>query len=131
MVPSRTRERGEGRIGCFLTLLVLAVGVAVALKVVPVYFSNSNLMDTAEEVAGQAALYPVPALADKLRAKAAELGIPEAGADGAISISTTGGKSAGTCTVVFDYTRTVDLYGFYSVNVATHKVVARPYLDAR
>jgi hypothetical protein len=131
MAPSRTSERGEGRIGCILTLLVLALAIAVGLKVVPVYYSNSSLVESAEDVAGQAGLYPVPALTAKLRDKAAELGIPEAAAEGATTVSTAGSKSLGTCTITFDYNRVVDLYGFYSLTIATHKVVTRTYMDAR
>ena len=131
MAQSRIAERGEGRIGCFLTLVALAVAVAVGLKVVPVYYSNSSLVETAEETAAQAGVATAPALAARMRAKAMELDIPEAAADGAVTITTTGSKSLGTCTIVFDYTRVVDLYGFYSVNIATHKVVTRPFMDAR
>jgi hypothetical protein len=111
--------------------LVLALAIAVGLKVVPVYYSNSSLVESAEDVAGQAGLYPVPALTAKLRDKAAELGIPEAAAEGATTVSTAGSKSLGTCTIVFDYNRVVDLYGFYSLTIATHKVVTRTYMDAR
>ena len=131
MAPSRTSERGEGRIGCILTFLVLALAIAVGLKVVPVYYGNSSLASTAEEVAAQAGLFGVPALQAQMRAKAGELGIPEAAADGAITITTKGDSKLGTCTIAFDYTRVVDLYGFYSVNIETHKVVTRPYMDAR
>jgi len=124
-------ERGEGKIGCMLTLLVLIMAVAAALKLVPVFYSNSSLADAAGDIAGEAGLYPVPALVVKLRSKAAELNIPEALEDGAMTVATTGSKSAGTCTVTFNYTRAVDFYSFYSLNIETHKVVTRPYMDAR
>jgi hypothetical protein len=131
MGASRSKERGEGRIGCFVSFLALALLVAVALKLVPVYYSNSGLVDSAEELAGQAALLTLPAMEAKLRAKAGELDIPEAMADGAIAISTTGDKFNGICTIVFDYSRPVDLYGAYTLTIATHKVVTRPYVDSR
>lgn len=131
MTASRTSERGEGKIGCILTLLILAGAVAVGLKVVPVYYTNSSLADSAEEVAAQAGLYTKAALEAKLRDKAVELNIPEAAADGAMTVSTAGTKNLGTCTIAFDYTRTVDLYGFYRFDIATHKVVKRTYMDAR
>ena len=131
MAPSRTSERGEGRVGCFLSLIALLVAVAVGVKVVPVYYSNSNLVETAEDLAGQAALFPVPALVEKLRAKAAELGIPEAGAEGAMTVSVSGEKSSGTCTIKLNYTRVVDLYGVYSFPVETHSSITRQYMDAR
>ena len=124
-------ERGEGRIGCIISLLGLILACAVGVKLVPVYYSNSNLLEAAEEVAGEAALYPVPALETRLRAKAMELDIPEAMAEGAISISSSGGKSSGTCTVMITYTRAVDFYGVYSMAIATRKVVTRPYMDSR
>jgi hypothetical protein len=131
MGSSRSSQRGEGKIGCILTLLVFVAAVAVALKLVPVYYANSNLSDYAGEVAGEAGLYPVPELEAKMRAKAGDLGIPEALADGAISITTRGTRSNGICSVTIDYSRTVDLYGAYPLVIATRKVVTRPYMDAR
>jgi hypothetical protein len=130
MGSSRSGQRGEGKVGCMLTLLVFLLVVAVGVKLVPVLYSNSNLADAAGDLAGQAALYPVPVLESRARAKAMELGIPEAAADGAIVISVSGGRS-GTCTVTFDYARTVDFYGLYSLNIATRKTIILPYMDAR
>jgi hypothetical protein len=131
MGSSQSSQRGEGKIGCILTLLVFVAAVAVGLKVVPVYYANSNLQEYAADVAGEAGLYGLPELQAKMRAKAGELGIPEAVADGAIVITTTGSRSNGICTITIDYSRTVDLYGAYPLVVATRKVVTRPYMDAR
>jgi hypothetical protein len=131
MVPSNDSERGEGKIGCILSLLALVLVVAVGVKLAPVFYGNSNLTEAAGEVAGEAALYPIPSLESKLRAKAVELDIPEAVADGAIAITTSGGKATGTCTVMINYTRAVDFYGFYSLAITTRKVVTRPYMDSR
>jgi len=127
----RSSEAGEGKIGCIFTLLILAAAVGVAMKLVPVYYSNSNLADTAGEVAGQAGLFTAPSLNERLRAKAAELGIPEAGAEGAMTVSVSGEKSSGTCTIKLNYTRVVDLYGVYSFPVETHSSITRQYMDAR
>ncbi|MDR3671604.1 MAG: hypothetical protein P4L36_12215 [Holophaga sp.] len=130
-MSSHSSQRGEGKIGCILTLLVFLAALALGLKVVPVYYANSNLQEYANDVAGEAGLYPLPELTAKMRAKASDLGIPEALADGAITISTTGSRSNGLCTITLDYARTVDLYGTYPLVVATKKVVSRPYMDAR
>ena len=131
MGSTHRNARGEGKIGCVLSLLVLIAAVAAALKVVPVFYSNSGLADAAADVAGEAGLYPVPALVAKLRGKAQELDIPEALGEGAMTLATAGTKSAGTCTVTLNYTRAVDFYGMYSMTIATQKVISRPYMDAR
>jgi len=131
MASTRTSERGEGKIGCTLTLLVLVAAVAAALKVVPVFYTDNSLATTAEEVASQAGLYPIPALEAKVRTKAADLGITEAMEDGAIEIKTAGSREIGTCTVKLNYTRTVDFFGFYKMNIATSKTITNTYRDVR
>jgi len=131
MGSSHRNQRGEGKIGCFLTLLVLLLAGAAALKVVPVWYTNSGLADAASDIAVEAGLYPVPALMAKLRSKAQELDIPEALTEDAMTIATVGEKSAGTCTVTFNYTREVDFYGAYKLNISTQKVISRAYKDYR
>ena len=131
MASPLSTQRGEGKIGCIVSLLILVTAVGAGVKIVPVIYANSSLVDAARETAGQAALYTVPALELKLRTKASELGIPEAGAKGAILIQVTGEKSAGTCTITFNYNQKVDLYGVYTLDMPTHKVISTPYLDAR
>ena len=131
MSSNRIRERGEGQIGCVVTLLVLASAIAVGVKVVPVFYDNYNLQDFAQELAGKAGLYPLPALQLQLQDKAKELGIPEAMAKGAMTISTTGEASAGVCTIQINFKRTIDLYGVYPLVVETHKTIVQRYMDAR
>jgi hypothetical protein len=117
--------------GCLLSMAVLLVAAALAYKLVPVYYADSNLADYASELAGEAGLNPIPSLEARLRAKARELKIPEALAEGATSIRTTGTASAGSCTIVLDYTQTVDLYGIYPMVITTRKAITRQYLDLR
>ena len=62
-----SRERGEGKIGCILSLLVLIAGIAVGLKVIPVYYSDNALAEFATELATKAGIFPVPALELQLR----------------------------------------------------------------
>jgi hypothetical protein len=131
MIPYRTRERGEGQIGCVLTLLVLIAAGALAVKVMPVYYSDYNLQDFAGELATKAGIFPIPALELQMRDKARELEIPEAMAKGAITITTAGEKSAGSCTITLHYARTVDLYGITPMVISTQKTFTRAYMDVR
>jgi hypothetical protein len=131
MAASHSRARGEGKVGCLLTLAVLMAAGALAYKVVPVYYADSNLADYASDVAGEAGLNEIPALQAKLRTKAQELEIPEALDEGAITIHTTGTRAAGSCTIVLDYTQTVDLYGIYPLVITTRKAITRQYMDLR
>ena len=131
MTPLRTSERGEGKIGCVLTLLVLITIAAVATKVVPVYYSDNELTDTAKDLASKAGIMSVPTLELQLRDRARTLEIPEALAPGAMKITTMGERSAGTCVVNLKYARKVDLFGVYVLTIDTEKVITRPYMDAR
>lgn len=131
MASTRTSERGEGKVGCTFTLLVLIVALAAALKVVPVFYTDNSLATYAEEVASQAGLNTVPVLEAKLRTKAADLGITEAVEEGAIVVKSAGTREVGTCSVKLNYSRTVDFYGFYKLNVATNKTITNTYRDVR
>ena len=41
-------QRGEGKIGCVVTLLVLILLVSAAFKAVPVFFSNNEVITAVE-----------------------------------------------------------------------------------
>jgi hypothetical protein len=131
MNTQRTRERGEGKIGCILTLAVLIAAGCVAFKVVPVLWANNGLVTAAEDLGSRAGLMPAPALEQQLRAKAAELEIPEALAKGAINFKILGDSHAGTCIVELHYVSKVDLFGVYTLKVPVDKSLVRPYMDAR
>lgn len=126
-----SRERGEGKIGCILSLLVLVAGVAAGIRIVPVYYTNNNFEEFVGDLAGQAGFKPLPQLEAELRSKADALGIAEALRKGAISVSMVGDQAFGTCSVRLDYTRPVDLYGAYTLQVRTHKTISRTYRDVR
>jgi len=64
---SHSRARGEGKLGCLLSAAALLVVAALALKLVPVYYADSNLADYASEVAGEAGLNPIKTLEARLR----------------------------------------------------------------
>lgn len=132
MVSSRqSRQRGEGKIGCLVSLLVLLAAGAIVYKLAPVIYGNSSLQKEAEDLAGRAGVIPVPTLDLQLRDKARDLEIPEALRPGAMTFTTQGDSSAGTCRVQLRYRRTVDFYGIYTLNLDTDKTISRPYMDAR
>jgi len=130
MPPVRIEERGEGKIGCIASLLVLILGIGIAAKLLPVYYSNSNFTDAAGEIATRAGVLSIPELKLQLRDKAKELNIPEALAEGAIAI-TASGQTTGVCTIKLKYSRTVDLYGVYTLTLDSHKTIIKSYIDAR
>jgi hypothetical protein len=131
MGSHHSRQRGEGKIGCILSLLVFAAGIAAGIKIVPVYYSNNTLQEFAADLAGQAGFKPRPQLETELRNKAELLGIPEALDKGGMTVTIIGDPSLGTCTIALDYTRVVDLYGVYTLPIRTHKSIARTYRDMR
>ena len=138
MLTIRPRERGEGQIGCVVTLGVLLLVTAVLYKIVPVFYANSNLADTANDLSSKAGILAAATLELQLKAKAKELEIPEALAPGAIKVSLAGDKNSlagdknsGTCSIHLHYTRKVDLYGAYVYPVDFDKIVMNPYMDVR
>jgi len=131
MTENRRNERGEGKIGCIVSLLVLIIVGAVALKVVPVIYANNSLVNAAEDLGSRAGIMPAAALEQQLRAKAAELEIPEALAKGCITFTVLGDHNAGTCVIKLKYTQKLDLYGAYTLPISTDKTISRPYMDAR
>jgi len=48
-----------------------------------------------------------------------------------MTLSMVGDPTLGTCTIRLDYTRAVDLYGIYTLQVRTHKTISRTYRDVR
>ena len=127
------RQRGEGKVGCLLTLLVLGILVASAIKVVPVYYANSNLTDACTFIASSASRMPLELVEKQVKDKARDLGMLDVLAQkGAISVSKTSGGSLGqpgTCTIRLNYKQTIDLYGVYQFDIQTHKTISQPILE--
>lgn len=123
-------QRGEGKIGCIISLLIVLLVAAVGYKAIPLYYANNQLSDTAEELGTRAATIPAQIIEKQLRARAEELNISEARAAGAIQVTKTG-TSEGTCTIRLRYTRTLDFYGIAKYDVAVDKTIAKPYADYR
>ena len=123
-------QRGEGKTGCIVTMLVLGLLGAVAYKVIPVYYGNSELIDACEFIASDASKRPLEIIDREIRAKAKELGVFEALTDkNAIRITKTGGENGGTCSIVLRYKRTIDFYGVYTWTLETDKRITKPIFE--
>jgi len=77
MFDRRNRERGEGRIGFLISLIVLGVAIFLGAKIIPVRISAYEFKDTLREEARYAAVRnDDKKVADRIMQKAAELEIP-------------------------------------------------------
>jgi len=124
------RQRGEGKIGCFVSLLVLGVLGAAAIKAVPVYYGNSELIDACDFIASGASKKPIETLEREVKEKARDLGVIEAITDkNAIRISKAGNGDSGTCTITLRYKRTIDFYGAYKLTLVTDKRIIKPIFE--
>ena len=123
-------QRGEGKTGCIVSMLVLGVLGAVAYKVVPVYYGNSELIDACDFIASDAGKRPLEIIDREIRAKAKELGVFEVLTDkNAIRVTKGGGEGGGTCTIVLRYKRTIDFYGVYKWTLETDKRISKPIFE--
>ncbi len=127
-MPRHRTQRGEGKIGCIVSLLVLGVSVATLFKAFPVYYGNFELADACDLIATEASRLPQEQVEANVKSKARELDIPEALKPGAIrvtKISGGGGENPGKCTIILHYRRTIDLYGIYKWDVDMDKTISK------
>jgi hypothetical protein len=123
-------QRGEGKLGCLVSLLVLGTLGAAAFKAVPVYYGNSELIDACDFIASGAARKPIETLEREVKEKAKELGVTEALTDkNAIRISKTGDRDAGICTITLRYKRTINFYDVYKWTLVTDKRISKPIFE--
>lgn len=125
MTPFKQSQRGEGKLGCILTLLVVGAMVAVAFKIGPVYYGNMELADAADFKATMGSRVPAEQVESEMRSKAKELGVLEALKPGGIKVTKTSSGDSGTCTITLKYTCKVDLYGFTTVDIKQDKVITK------
>ncbi|MBS1766869.1 MAG: hypothetical protein JST05_05625 [Acidobacteria bacterium] len=130
----RTRQAGEGKVGCFVSLVILILGLAFAIKAGPVYYSNNQFESAIKNDIGPSASRArsdLPAddlaaqVATQIRDKAKELEIPEAMEKGAVTVTATQGSSdvPGNVHVVLKYSRPVDFFGVYSTTFDTDETM--------
>lgn len=129
MNPRILRQRGEGKVGCFVSLFVLLAAVAVIYKAFPVYWNNSQFKDAAKELASRASVMSVAAIETQLKAKALELEIPQAAAPGAISVQKSGDSNSGNCIVKLRYSQKIDFYGITDYKLDTEESISTPYIN--
>ena len=124
------RQRGEGKVGCILTLLVFGLLAAAGYKAIPVYYADSELTDACDFIASSAAKKPIETVEREVRDKAKELGIREVVVDkNAIRVTKVGEGEAGTCTITLRYKRTIDFYGTYQWTKETNKRISKPIFE--
>ena len=128
-------QAGEGKLGCIVSLAVLAVLGAVAYKIGPPYLHRNELKSLSEDLASRAGIMRTEIITKQLRAKALELEIPEAQAPGAIEVRAGDSHASemreGTCTIHLNYTQKIDFYGITSMDFVTDETISKPYMDAR
>jgi hypothetical protein len=124
------RQRGEGKFGCIVSLLVVGVLGAAAYKAVPVYYGDSELKDACGFIASGAASKPVEIIEREVKEKAKELMVVEALTQkGAIRVTKTSGGEAGTCTITLHYSRVIDFYGVYQWTLTTDSRTSKPIFE--
>lgn len=123
-------QRGEGKIGCILSLLVFGALAAAGYKAIPVYYADSELVDACDFIASAATRKPIETVEREVKEKARELGIPEVLADkNAIRVVKSGSGEAGMCTIILRYKRTIDFYGVYQWTKETNKRISKPIYE--
>jgi hypothetical protein len=123
-------QRGEGKLGCLVSLVVLGTLGAAAYKAVPVYYGNSELVDACDFIASGASHKPLETVEREVKEKARDLGVIEALTQkNAIRVSKAGGGDSGTCTITLHYKRTIDFYGVYKWTLETDKRVTKPIFE--
>ena len=124
------KQRGEGKFGCIVTLLILGAMGATAYKAVPVYIGNRELADACDFIASSGSKRPIETLEREVKEKARELGITEVLADkNAVRVTKTGGEDAGTCIIILRYKQTIDFYGVYKWTLVTDKRISKPIFE--
>lgn len=125
MMSFRQRQRGEGKLGCIISTFVVILAVGIAIKAVPVYYSNSQFVDACNNMASEASRIPPDQLESDLRQKAKELEIPEAVPKGAVAVSMVQSGENGMCTVKLRYKRVIDFYGIYQYDYVVDETIQR------
>lgn len=127
MTWMRNGQRGEGKIGCIISLVVFVALSATAFKIVPYWWAVDQLVSTADELASRAGTLNADTITSQMKAKARDQDILEAMKPGAIAVSISGTGDNGTCTINLRFTRDIDLYGVTKVTWATDKRISKPW----
>lgn len=127
MTRTWTGQRGEGKIGCIVSLVAFLVLGAVAYKIVPYWWAVDQLVNTADELASRAGTLNADTITSQMKAKANDQELQEALKPGAIHVSISGVGENGMCTITLKFTREIDMYGVTKVTWATDKRISKPW----
>lgn len=103
---TRWRERGEGKLKALITTAIILMGIVAAVKIVPAYVANYQLIDKMQEQArfGVVNGYSADQLRDAIYKEVQDLGIPADKDDIKVMASSQVVK------ISLDYTVPIDLY---------------------
>jgi hypothetical protein len=109
-VANHALERGEGRLKTILVLVVIAIILYAAIKIVPIYVNDYELSDSMQEQARFAVVnrYSEDQIRDNVYKKVLELGIPAKKED--IKVIATNSLVR----ISMDYTVPVDLLAYHT-----------------
>ena len=127
MTSTRSGQKGEGKIGCIVSLVVFLVLGAVAYKIVPYWWAVDQVVNTADELASRAGTLNADTITSQMKAKASDQEITEALKPGAIHVSISGSGENGMCTITLKFTRVIDMYGVTKVTWTTDKRISKPW----
>jgi hypothetical protein len=100
------RERGEGQFGCLVGLVVLAIAVLIAYRMIPVKVKTADLRDTIVHEAKSAGLHGDRHIRQSIDYKAKQLGLPVTEDDVIVN------RSQGYIKVEVKYTVPVEFPGY-------------------
>ena len=86
----RHLQRGEGKLGCIIWSVLLAIGLLIAWKAIPVKIASSELYDFMVEQAKFAARTPPASIKRRIVERAEQLDIPLDARN--VSVSKAGGR---------------------------------------
>ncbi len=123
-------QRGEGKLGCIFSMLILGAVGAIAYKAIPVYYGNSELVDACDFIASGASKKPIETIEREVKDKAKELGVIEVLMDKkSVRVTKASSGDSGTCTITLRYTRNIDFYGAYKWTLVTDKRITKPIFE--
>jgi hypothetical protein len=99
-------QRGEGKLGCVMGLLILAAAVFVAYKMIPIKVKSAEFRDAVFDQSRSGGEVNTEGIRKALAHKAAQLGLPVAEKDIRIT------RRRGFITVEVEYTVPVHFPGF-------------------
>jgi len=113
------RERGEGRLGCLVGLVLLLIAGMIAYKMIPIKVKAADLRDTVQDYSRSAGTHSDRAILQGIVAKAQQIGLPVD--DENVEIR----RAAGTIKIDVTYTVPVEFPG-YTYNWNFHHSTDNP-----